>query len=211
MEHRRLRKSAIYLLYSLGFVLLVGIAYLIDGAFNNKTLDDDTRYVNETIVDDETKPVVADEKKIIRPYKDENVKIVKDYYDYKADENAQMNSIIVYDKTYLQSTGVSYSNGAEFDVIAVLDGKVKSVKEDENLGMVVQLEHENNIISVYHSLKDLTIKEGDTISQGDIIGKSGTNNLEKDLGNHLYFEFIVNGINVDPEDYYDKTINELRG
>ena len=30
-----------------------------------------------------------------------------------------------------------------------------------------------------------------------------------DLGNHLYFELIIDGICVDPENYYDKSINEL--
>lgn len=69
MEVRRLKKSAVYLMYSLGFVLLVGIAYLIEGAFTTNSLDDDTLYVMCTIFD-EVLPVVAAETKIVRPYKD---------------------------------------------------------------------------------------------------------------------------------------------
>lgn len=206
---RRLRKSTIYLLYSLGFVLLVGVAYLIEGAFNTNSLDSDTRYVNDTIIDEEVTPVVNQDVTIVRPYKDEDVKIVKDFYDYKADEESQINSIIVYNNTYLQSTGVSYGGKDEFDVTAVLAGKVISVKQDETLGTVVQIQHDKNIISVYQSLKDVTVKENDTVSQGDIIGKATTNNLEKDLKDHVYFELIVNGVTVDPEEFYDKSLNEL--
>lgn len=208
MENRRLRKSAIYLMYSLGFVLLVGVAYLIEGAFTSNHFDDDTIYVNDTIFD-EVIPVVASETKILRPYKDGEVTILKDYYDYQADESAQEKSIIIYQNTYLQSSGVSYGGKEEFDVTAVLDGKVISVDENETLGTTVKLEHDNNIISVYQSLKDVTVKVDDRISQGDIIAKAGTNNLNKDLGTHLYFELIINGKVVDPENYFDKSLSEL--
>lgn len=208
MESRRLRKSAIYLMYSVGFVLLVGIAYLIEGAFTQNNFEDDTTYVSDTIFD-EVIPVVASDIKIVRPYKDGEVTILKDYYDYQADEATQERSIIVYENTYLQSSGVSYGGKEDFDVTAVLEGKVISVENDEILGTTVQIEHENNIISVYQSLKDVTVKIDDTVSQGDIIAKAGTNNLNKDLGTHLYFELIVDGKIVDPENYFDKSLNEL--
>lgn len=208
MESRRLRKSAIYLIYSVGFVLLVGMAYLIEGAFTKNNFEDDTTYVSDTIFD-EVIPVVASETKIARPYKDGEVTILKDYYDYQADEATQERSIIVYENTYLQSSGVSYGGKEDFDVTAVLEGKVISVEEDETLGTTVQIEHDNNIISVYQSLKDVTVKVDDRVSQGDIIAKAGTNNLNKDLGTHLYFELIIDGKIVDPENYFDKSLSEL--
>ena len=210
MENRRLRKSTIYLLYSLGFVLLVGVAYLIEGLYQDKSLKNDTEYVNGTILDEEVKPVVAVSPKIIKPYKDEEVKILKNYYDYQGSEEEQINSIIVYNDTYLQNSGICYG-GKEFDVVAILDGKVIDVKEDEIMGKSIQIEHENNIISVYQSLKDVSVKVGDMIAQGDIIGKSGTNNLNKEIGDHLHFELIINGTNVDPENYYDKSLDEIKG
>ena len=61
MENRRLRKSTVYLLYSIGFVLLVGVAYLIESTFTTRHLDD-TTYVGDTIIKDKVKPVVADNK-----------------------------------------------------------------------------------------------------------------------------------------------------
>lgn len=208
MENRRLKKSAVYLIYSVGFVLLVGVAYLIEGVFTTSGLQDDTLYVSDTIFD-EVVPVIATNTKISRPYKDSEVTILKDYYDYQANEKEQEKSIIKYNNTYLQSSGISYGGKDEFDVTAILDGKVISVEEDEILGTTVQIEHENNIVSVYQSLKDVTVKVDDKISQGDIIARAGLNNLNKDFGNHLYFELIVNGKIVDPENYFDKALNEL--
>lgn len=208
MHERRLKKSTIYLIYSVGFVLLVGVAYLIEGSFTNK-LDEDTTYVNDTILTDEVEPVVGADTKIVRPYKDEKVTILQDFYDYQADEESQKKSIIVYENTYLQSSGVSYGGPEEFDVTAVLDGKVISVEDDETLGTTVQIEHDNNIISVYQSLKDVNVKVNDRIQQGDTIAKAGQNNLNKDFKNHLYFELIVNGSIVDPENYFDKALKEL--
>ena len=204
MEHRRLRRSTIYLLYSLGFVFLVGIAYFIENAFTTRSLDEDTTYVSDTILDDNVKPVVAEPQKIVRPYKDSEVKILKDYYDYQADEESQIGSIIVYNNTYLQNSGVCYGGPEQFDVTSILDGKVISVEEDETLGNIVQIEHDNKIISVYQSLKDVTVKVGDMVAQGDIIAKSGTNNLTPDLGNHLHFELVVDGQIVDPENYFNE-------
>lgn len=210
MRQRRLKKRAVYLIYSAIFVLLVGIAYLIEGTLSNNSLKN-TDFVNKTIIEDKVKPVVAEYKKIIRPYKDTDIKILKEFYDYKGNEENQVNAIIEYNDTYMQNTGVCYGGKEEFLVNTILDGKVIDIKQDETLGNIVQIEHENNIISVYQSLKDIKVKIGDTVAQGDIIGSAGTNNLNKDLNNHLCFELLIDGINVNPENYYEKTINEIKG
>lgn len=208
MENRRLKKPVVYLMYSLGFVLLVSIAYLIEGALSPKKLDDNPLYVSNTIFDGIV-PVVATDTKIIRPYTDTEVKILRNYYDYKGEEKDQEQSIIVYDKTYLQSSGITYGGKDNFDVVSILDGTVLSVKEDELLGNVVEIRHDNDIISVYQSLGEVNVKINDSVKQGQVIGKSGTSNLNKDLGSNLYFELIIKGLIVNPDAYYDKNINEL--
>ena len=144
-------------------------------------------------------------------YNGKEIKILKDYYDYQADEKSQINSILVYNNTYLQNTGICYGGKEEFEVTSVLDGKVTDIKEDDVMGTTVQIEHDNNIISVYQSLKDVKVKVGDTVAQGDVIASAGQNNLNQDLGTHLYFELIIDGATVDPENYYNKTLNEIKG
>ena len=90
-----------------------------------------------------------------------------------------------------------------FDVNAIADGKVISVTEDDIVGITVKIEHNNNMISVYQSIKDVTVKENDQITKGQVIATSGTNNISSDLGNHLHFELYKENILVNPEDFLE--------
>lgn len=214
MTKRRLKKPVVYSLYALGIMLVLSAIYLLESAVSNSNFQQpDTsndRYVNKTgLQQEQDTPVVSTSTKIIRPYVDSEIKIVKSYYDYQAEEDAQRNSILYHENTYLQNSGVDYSGKENFDVVSILDGTVISVKEDNLLGKIVQIEHENGLISVYQSLSEITVKEKDTVTQGTIIGKSGTCNISTDLGNHLHFEMILKGQVVNPEAYYDKLANEL--
>lgn len=152
----------------------------------------------------ETLPVVSENNYITSPYVDSGVTIGKSYYDYKGEETTQENSIVVKENTYYQNTGIDYVKKEVFDVIAIADGTVKTVKEDDILGKIVEVEHKNGLISIYQSLSEVSVKQGDNVGQGQVIGKSGTNEMEKELGNHLHFEIYVNGSSVNPELYINK-------
>lgn len=208
---RQLKKSVVYSLYGISFTFLLVAAIMLGFAVRRASdKDGKYQYVSKGILDYEEKvPVVNTDMKIIRPYTLDNVKIVKDFYDYKADSEAQEKSLIYYEGTYMPSSGVSYSSDNAFDVVAIYDGKVKEIKEDTTLGNVITIEHENGIISIYQSISDITVKEGDSVSKGQILAKSSTSNISTELGNHLYFELIIDGVSVNPENYYDKSINEL--
>lgn len=209
MKKVRLKKTVVYTLYGLGFVLLCGSLFLIDGLTSNSSFNGiDGDYVNETIFETEI-PVVNTSDTIIKPFVGENITVVKNYYDYKGESADQQNSLLYYENTYLQNSGVSYGKEEVFDVVSVLDGTVTSVKEDATLGKIVEITHDNDIISIYQSLSEITVTENQEIKQGDVLGKSGTCNIESDLNNHLHFELIVKGLVVNPENYYDKKISEL--
>lgn len=213
--HRRLKKSVVYVLYGFAFVIMLGGLFFIDSSSEKVNLDssEDYKYVSKDIIDtvkDIPVNVIEDIKVLInKPYNDESVKIVKNYYSVTDDEDTQKNSIIFYENTYLPSSGVSYGNDADFDILAILDGKVLEVREDEILGNVITIEHSNGIVSSYQSVADIRVKADDMVKQGDIIAKSSTSNISTDLGNHLYFELMINGSNVDPEDYFGKCIDEI--
>lgn len=209
MKTRRLKKSVIYGVYSIGIIALVGTIYLIESSIGkNNYKEGDSTYVSKTIFDD-TIPVVADDVKILRPYSDAEIKLVKSYYDYQADEESQKNSIIFHEDTYMQSSGVAYGGKENFEVKSVLDGTVVDVKEDKLLGKIVEIKHSNDVISVYQSLSEVMVSKNAVVKQGDVIGKSGTANISTELGNHLYFELIVKGTTVNPEQYFDKLVKEI--
>ena len=77
------------------------------------------------------------------------------------------------------------------------------------MGTTVQIKHDNNLISVYQSLSNVKVKVDDTVIQGQVVAQSGESNINKDLGNHLHFELYHNGNIVNPEEYYNKSIEEL--
>lgn len=208
---RKLKPFVVPVLYSLAF-----LAFLISMFFLRETLntpvfesdDDDFIYVSKTIFDNST-PVVGSTKNIIRPYKDSEIKPVKYFYEKDDDVNKQQDSIIYYENTYMQNSGVDYSGKDNFDVVAVLDGTVINVNEDNMLGKTIEVRHSNDLITVYQSLSTTTVKQGDTVTQGQVIGKSGTCNVAASLKDHLHFEVMMDGKVIDPETVYDKTIKDL--
>lgn len=208
MKRRKLRS---YVLPTLMIIAIFGIIFgtaILQNSLKEKNdiPDDPTSYVSDTILEEE-EAVINQTTKMINPYTDTNVKIGKSYYDYKADASTQEKSIIYHDNTYLQNSGTDFINENVFDVVAVLDGNVTDVKEDDTLGKVIEIKHDNGYVSIYQSLSEVSVKKGDMITQGQVIGKSGTNELDKDMGNHLHFELYVNGQVVDPTLYLNKELN----
>ena len=200
----------LYFLLGVSIIMLVGsvvMAFKILREENVDTFSQSGSVYN--ILNKMSIPVINEpeevEKKIIRPYADNNVKIVKNFYDYKDSSENQMNALIYYQDTYMQSNGVAYASGDKFNILAILDGEVIDVLEDELVGNSITIDH-GNMKTIYQSLSEVDVKVGDKINQGDIIGISGTSNINSDLGNHLYFEMLVDELNVNPEEYYDKTI-----
>lgn len=212
MTKRKIKKPVLYGMYVSAILLVLGSIYMIEGSLSNDKFKENDKdkptYVSDTIFSEDT-PVVGEDTKVIRPYTDSEIKIVRNYYDYQSDNETQIGSIIYHENTYLQSSGVSYGGKDNFDVIAILDGTVLEIKEDALLGNIVEIEHGNDMISIYQSLGEVSVKKGDNVTQGTVIGKSGTNNIAKDLGSHLDLELIIKGQTVNPESYYDKSVSEI--
>ena len=163
-------------------------------------------YVSNTILSQDI-AVINTTPKVIYPYTDPSVTIGKSYYNYKGTAEEQEKSIIYHENTYIQNSGVDFINEKPFEVVSVLDGTVTNVKEDEVLGKIVEINHNNEYVSIYQSLSEVKVKKGDTVSQGQVLGVSGTNELDKKLGNHLHFEFYAEGQIVDPTLYLDKELS----
>ena len=204
MIKKKVRLKLVPLMIVVLFVPILMTVVFLNINMKTETIEPD--YVTETIVEDII-PVINQTKKIIRPYQDNTVKVLKNFYDYQSDETLQKSSILVHDNNYIQNSGVDYGKETEFEVISILEGTVVNVKEDDSLKGTVEIKHENGFISVYQSLKDIKVKKDQVISQGQVLGTATTNELDKDLGNHLHFELIVSGQNVNPEIYLDRELS----
>jgi stage II sporulation protein Q len=200
-----INRKVIYMLYGVCLILLIAGLFF----FSRKpktTLE--TPFAVMDVLEKIKLPVVKESDTIIgRPYTENKVSIVQSYYDYKANESEQTNSIIYYQDTYIQNCGISYSNDGEpFDVVAVLDGEVIEVKQDTLLGNIIKIKHSESVMSVYQSIGDINVAVGDNVVKGTVLATSSTSNIRSTLNNHLYFELLIDGINVNPEEYYDKSL-----
>ncbi len=187
------------------FVLACSILlyYVIYNIVNQKLELDDT-YVTNAIIDNTIEVNNEVQTEFIKPYQGENVTISKYYYDSNDESSKQEKSLIRYENIYMPNTGILYTSDTQFEVVAVLDGKVSNVKEDKILGKIVELEHDNGYHTVYQSINDITVKIGDIVKQGDIIGKSSSNKLENEKQNCLHFEVYKEGTIVNPETILSK-------
>lgn len=169
--------------------------------------------ISDKILDDDTEPsspvVEVTNEVIVKPYTSSSVKVAKDYYDHKADEEKQLNSLIFYKNTYMENTGVLYSSDESFDVVAVLDGTVTSITDDEILGKVIEVSHSTELVSVYHCLNEVSVKIGDVIHQNDVLGKSGNVNIDKGYANALLFEVNYQGKIINPNEFYEMKTSDI--
>lgn len=213
MNSRRIKPVLVPVIYGVCVVAFLFSMYFAQKFAKNLLFQkqSDIEYVDGEITESENKDisVVSTSVKIVKPYLDDTVKLVRSFYDYEGDSADQEKAIIFYEDTYMQNSGADYANENVFDVISILDGTVISVEDNDILGTTVEVRHSNELISVYQSLSDVSVKENDQIIQGQIIAKSGTSNINKDLGNHLHFELYYKGKIVNPEEYFNKSVDEL--
>ena len=193
-------------LITLGLLTLI-LGITVGEANKNFKSEEHLNYVSSTIISKDV-AVINTTTKVIYPYTDQAVTIGKNFYDYKGSSEEQENSIIFHENTYIQNSGVDFVHEQQFTVISILDGTVTNVKEDELLGKTIEITHDNDYISIYQSLGEVKVTKGDSVSQGQVIGISGTNEMDKDIGNHLHFEMYISGYNVNPINYLDKEVSK---
>ena len=210
MKKLRLKKGAIIGAYLIAFSLTGMSAFFVSQNMQaNNPTEEDIEYVNSSIIDDkEDREVIKEDVKMVKPYTNEEVQTLKYFYDYQAEAETQEKSILYHENTYIQNSGMDFGLTDTFDVVSVLDGTVVDVREDELLGTVIEIKHDNDFISSYQSLSEVSVKKNDTVKQGQVIGKSGTNTIDQDLGNHLHFELYKSGSVVDPSKYFDQVISD---
>ena len=84
-------------------------------------------------------------------------------------------------------------------VSAVLDGTVIFTGWTMETGFVIEVQHPNNIISVYKHNASLLKETGDLVRAGDVISVVGDSGELYTSGPHLHFEIWYKGSPLDPE------------
>lgn len=89
---------------------------------------------------------------------------------------------------------------ANAKVATVLDGVVVFTDWTVKTGYVIQVQHANDLLSVYKHNSTLLKKQGDYVRAGEVIAVVG-NTGEESSGPHLHFELWRAGNPLNPEDF----------
>jgi murein DD-endopeptidase MepM/ murein hydrolase activator NlpD len=124
--------------------------------------------------------------------------------------NTQVESRFADHRTYLyEGKEVDQQTHLGFDLASTAQAPVTSA----NRGVVVHaaylgiygncvvVDHGLGVQSLYAHLSSLDVKEGDTVSKGQTLGRSGTTGLAG--GDHLHFTMLVGGVQVNPVEWWD--------
>ncbi|MCR5455528.1 MAG: M23 family metallopeptidase [Bacteroidales bacterium] len=96
--------------------------------------------------------------------------------------------------------GIDIATKGDEPVLATLPGTVVSASWNVETGNVIQIQHDNNLISIYKHCSVMHKKVGDKVEAGEpiaIVGNSG----EYTSGPHLHFELWHDRVPVNPELY----------
>lgn len=91
--------------------------------------------------------------------------------------------------------GVGYTT----NVLATKAGVVITSKLSSSYGNYVVISHGPGNTTLYAHMSSRAVKEGDTVTQGQVIGVTGNTGISR--GAHLHYEITENGSRVNPLDY----------
>ena len=68
-------------------------------------------------------------------------------------------------------------------------------------GETVIIDHGMGLQTLYSHLRQIDVKEGQSVKKGDILGKTGVTGLA--VGDHLHFGMVLSGLEVIPIEWWD--------
>jgi septal ring factor EnvC (AmiA/AmiB activator) len=100
--------------------------------------------------------------------------------------------------TYTLHNGIEIASPPDVPVRAVYEGRVVFADRFRGYGLMVILDHGGKHLSIYAQLSELSVRAGQRVAAGDVVGLSGQGSLEEP---GLYFEMRYQGRPEDPLDW----------
>jgi murein DD-endopeptidase MepM/ murein hydrolase activator NlpD len=97
--------------------------------------------------------------------------------------------------------GVDLASVAQSPVPASNKGKIVFARSLGIYGKTIIIDHGFGLFSTYSHLSRFNVKEGQIVSRGDIIGRTGSTGLAG--GDHLHFGMFVHNTFVNPVEWWD--------
>ncbi|GLX70152.1 M23 family metallopeptidase [Paenibacillus glycanilyticus] len=199
--------------------IIVALMWIYQGSDNTKetsattTEQTDTTVGNEAVKpDDQALEAGRKGEKLAWPVANKDLlDEVLPFFDANATAEEKANAVVqTNNNTFVPHLGVDFADPSDqpFAVMAALSGKVTLVEKHPTNGNIVEISHGNGLVTVYQSLSDIQVAEGDDVKQGTQIAVAGRNDLEKDLGVHLHFSVQENGKSVNPASIVGQSLTE---
>jgi len=84
-------------------------------------------------------------------------------------------------------------------IVATADGIVTQASWHSSYGKTVIIKHEDKYETLFGHLSAITVKEGDKVKVGDVIGKAGSTG--RSTGTHLHYEVMKDDKRVNPKTF----------
>ncbi|MCK5340049.1 MAG: M23 family metallopeptidase, partial [Desulfobulbaceae bacterium] len=97
--------------------------------------------------------------------------------------------------------GIDLASVRNAEVSAANSGKVAFAEYLGIYGNVVILDHGQGVFSLYSHLSQIKVAVGDMVDPNSVIGLTGTSGMAG--GDHLHFGMLVNGVFVNPLEWWD--------
>jgi murein DD-endopeptidase MepM/ murein hydrolase activator NlpD len=105
--------------------------------------------------------------------------------------------------------GMDFTAPLGTDVYATGDGTVVDVTTAQRgFGKNITIDHGFGYKSIYAHLSNFNVRLGQKVQRGDVIGYVGSTGTS--VANHLHYEIKLNGVNVDPVNYYFEDLSSAQ-
>ena len=109
-------------------------------------------------------------------------------------------------KTRKLHTGMDFSAKSGTPIYATGDGKISLVKRSRRgYGNHVIIDHGYGYKTLYAHMKEYTVRKGENVKRGEIIGYVGSTGTS--VGPHLHYEVIKDGKKINPVNFYYNDLN----
>ncbi len=124
--------------------------------------------------------------------------------------NSKVESAFADERSYMyQGEKIDQQTHLGFDLASVAHGPVEAANAGTVIhaaylgiyGNCVMLDHGLGLMSLYAHMSQIDVAEGQTVRQGEILGKTGKTGLAG--GDHLHFSMLVQGLAVTPLEWWD--------
>lgn len=204
-----MRNRKVFIFTSVAMVFMIGVSLTQLVIENLSSSSNSLPVAIVEQLEDQDVEVVSTVESINSPVGDQ-VSVVGKFYDITLSDEQLETALIYFEGVYRPNVGVSYGNNGEtFDVYASLTGVITKKTNDPLLGWVVTITSDHGVTTTYQSLGDVYFEKDDEIKQGQLIGTSGENIYEADLGNHIHFVIEVDDVPLNPEKVIGLSVNDL--